>query len=208
MIPPSATPPPDSIRAVVRRVMAAPAYDWQTPHDSWRAVRAFFARVADWLNRLMHHHPVIYWAVIAGAVALLLAILVPLIVRAVSAARAPRALRRPVGGGRVVTVHDAAWHLAEMARLRADGRYADALAHRFVALLLTLQAAGALTVRAWKTPAEYVHDAALDVERREELRRLVGTLYDVLFAGRPCDAPALDDFDRRAGALGASLATR
>jgi hypothetical protein len=208
VIAPPATPPPDSIRAVVRRVMAAPAYDWQTPHDSWRAVREFLARVADRLDQLIHHHPVIYWAVIAAGVAFLLAILVPLIVRAVAAARAPRALRRPVSGGRVVSVHDATWHLAEMARLRAEGRYADALAHRFVALLLALQAAGALTVQAWKTPAEYVRDASLDVRRREELRGLVGTLYDVLFAGRPCDAPALDDFDRRADQLGASLATQ
>lgn len=208
MIAPPVTPPPDSIRAVVRRVMAAPVYDWETPHDSWGAVREFFARFSEWLDRLLQHHPVIYWAVMIGGAALLLAMLVPLVVKAVAAARAPRTLGRPADGRRVVAVHDAAWHLAEMARLRAAGRYADALAHRFVALLLTLQGAGALTVRAWKTPAEYVRDATLDAGRREELGGLVRTLYDVLFAGRSCDAPALDEFDRRADALGASLAAR
>src|SRR3989449_4753126 len=52
-------------------------------------------------------------------------------------------------------------------RLRAEelaraGRYAEALAHRFVALVLDLERRRALAFHPSKTPAEYVGEAPLD----------------------------------------------
>lgn len=184
--------------------MAARAYDWQSTRDPWAALRRALTRLMVALADLHTRHPAIFWAVLVVCVVVLVAIVVHMsyvVMRALTPARRPAetiATPRPV--------RDAAWHLAESERLRREGRYADALAHRFAALLRVLQHAGALEVQPSKTPAEYVREAALDDARRDELGSLVRSLYTVLFGGAVCDSTALDEFGRQADHLAASVA--
>src|SRR5213076_2595780 len=49
----------------------------------------------------------------------------------------------------------AAWHLAEARRLGAVGRFAEALAHRFLAAVLDLDGQRVVQFHPSKTPAEY-----------------------------------------------------
>jgi len=96
---------------------------------------------------------------------------------------------------------DAAWHVAEARRLALAGRYGEALAHRFVALVLELDKGGALRYHPSKTPAEYVNEARLGAAAADEFRVLVAVLYGHLFGGALCSEQTLAAFDRRAAAL-------
>lgn len=200
-------PAADSIRHVVRHVLAGPRYQWTRPRDLFAPLRRLLSALMHWLDHLQEAHPATYWALIGASVVVLAAILVHfayLIWRTMgparAATRAPSAVRP--------AARDAAWYVAQAARLRDEGRYADALAHRFVGLLLTLQVTGAVAVRPWKTPAEYVAEARLDPPGRTALGELVHTLYDHLFGGAPCSGLDVDAFDRRAGDLAAHIAPR
>src|SRR5439155_16915477 len=74
------------------------------------------------------------------------------------------------------------------------GRYAEALAHRFVSLILELERRHALTFHPSKTPAEYVREARLDESGRASLADLVARLYRHLFGAVPCDANVYREF--------------
>lgn len=88
---------------------------------------------------------------------------------------------------------------ARARRARADelaraGRYVEALGHRFLATVLQLEQARALTFHPGKTPAEYVGEARLDPTGRASLQALVRRLYRHLFGAEPCDERAYHEF--------------
>lgn len=91
-------------------------------------------------------------------------------------------------------VADAAAHLAYAGDLARAGRYAEALAHRFLALVLELDRRKALRFHASKTPAEYVGEARLTDRGRATLAGLVAQLYRHLFGAVPCDAGEYETF--------------
>src|SRR5947208_14696553 len=100
---------------------------------------------------------------------------------------------------------------ARAQRVRAEelaraGRYAEALAHRFVALVLDLERRRALAFHPSKTPAEYVGEARLDAAGRASLAGLVGRLYRHLFGGVPCDEGGYREFGAAADELGRHVA--
>ena len=200
-------PAADSLRHVVQRVLAEPKYQWTATQDPLAPLWRWLASVVHWLGQLQETHPATYWALLAASLVVLAAIFAHfayLLWRTLRPARGTKEGQRAARPA----VRDAAWYLTQTARLRADGRYADALAHRFLGLLLTLQDAGAVVFRPWKTPAEYVREAGLDVPGRAELGELVGALYAHLFGGAPCTGPDVDAFDRRAEGLVAHIAPR
>src|SRR5439155_4298789 len=63
--------------------------------------------------------------------------------------------------------------------LARGGRYAEALAHRFLAVVLELDRLKALRFHTSKTPAEYVGEARLTDAGRATLAGLVAQLYQI-----------------------------
>lgn len=201
----SAAPPPDSLRAVLRDVFAAPEYDWEARRSALAWMRELYLRLLGWFAGLEQTHPLTYYLLLAAMIVVLLAILAHfgyVLWRAFRPVALEIAGRRAPGPG----PRDAAWYLAEARRLSEAGRYADALGHRFVALVLELERRQALNFHASKTPAEYASEVRLDGEGRGRFRSLVLTLYRHLFGGVPCTPAEWISFDREAAELGGRVA--
>ena len=104
--------------------------------------------------------------------------------------------RTPTPGGAVggLRLEDARAHRERADALARAGRYTEALAHRFVAVVLDLDARQAIKFHPSKTPAEYVGEARLDPSGRASLADLVGRLYRHVFGAVPCDERAYHEF--------------
>ncbi len=183
------------------RVFAGPEYQWVEQRQgllSWIARQ--WQHLKDWFDRLSQNHPVGFNILVALIVIALVAILVHLgyvmwrIVRP-----AARAGAQPSPGMGVVM--DARAHIALADELAGAGRYAEALAHRFVAAVLELDKRKALRFHGSKTPAEYVAEAHLDAPGRAALASLVARLYRHLFGAVPCDESEYRSFGEAAQAL-------
>ena len=200
------TPAADSVSAALDRVFSAPKYDWEASRDPFRFLSELLYDLAVWMEGLRQSHPAV-WVVLLGLLTgVQLAILFHfgyLVWRALRPRALPEGDRSAVAPDR----RDAAWHVNEAARLATLGRYTEALAHRFTALILELDARQALKFHPSKTPAEYTVEARLDERDRGALNELVAALYRHLFGGAPCSAQDLDSFDRRAAALATYDAT-
>ena len=206
MIPALQNPAADSVGAALNRVFSAPKYDWEAPRDPLRFLRDLMYDLATWLEGLRESHPAVYVVLLVVLTGMLLAILLHFGYLMWRALR-PRVLPERDRSAAMRDRRDAAWHVNEAARLAGLGRYAEALAHRFTALVLELDARRALKFHPSKTPAEYTAEARLDDADRDALNELVAALYRHLFGGAPCSAQDLDSFDRRAAALATYDAT-
>ncbi len=200
------TPSADSVRAALGRVYGAPEYEWDIPRDPFQAIRRFVLGFLERLQQLEQAHPLAYWVLMGIMTVVLVAILVHftyLVWRALKPRLATDTITAVARG----QLRDAAWHLREARRLAEAGRYAEALAHRFTALVLDLDRRDALTFHPSKTPAEYVTEAQLDDSGRSTFAELVAKLYRHLFGGTPCTADDISSFERRAGELRAHIAS-
>lgn len=163
-------------------------------------------RALEWLENLRLAFPIHYYILLGVLVLVLIVVLVHVtwVVR-----RSFRPVRR-VGAPAATTgpIRDAAWHLAEALRLGAAGRFAEALAHRFLAAVLDLDARRVLQFHPSKTPAEYAREARLDDFGRSELAGLVASLYRHLFGAAPLDAAEWQRFNARAAGIELHAATR
>lgn len=197
----------DSIRTVVRQVFAASEYDWKSGVRTsvWSRVGLWFLRGVAWLERLHDTHPVGYWVLIGLMVAMLVAILVHFGYVLVRVLR-PVTTGRTAGPAPAPPPRDARWHLAEARRLAAAGRYADALGHRYLALMLDLDRRGVVRFHPSKTPAEYLGEVAVDSAARSGFADLVWSLYRHLFGGAPCAAEEWAAFDLAAASLSSHVA--
>ena len=190
---------PDSLRAALNAVFRSREYRWTEASSAWVWLWDRWQRLLDWLDALSVASPARYYLLLAALTFVLLLIVSHVVwivwrsLRPREATRAPAAVAAPL---------DAAWYLAEARRLGADGRFAEALAHRFVAAMLDLEARRALHVHPSKTPAEYAAEARLDDAGRSALAALVASLYRHVFGGAPCDADQWRQFDADAGRLG------
>jgi hypothetical protein len=173
------------VRRVVGAVFARPAYHWVERRQPlswlWQLIRRFF----DWFGELSDKHPVGSTVVFAGATVLLVLLLVHIGYTLWPMLRSSKRgdARSGDGGG---PIYDAARYAARAAELARAGRYAEALAHRFLAVVLELDRVDALRFHASKTPAEYMHEAHLDATGRASFAQLVGRLYRHLFGAVPC----------------------
>lgn len=192
-------PPADSLRRVLREVFTAPEYDWSTRVGALEWLRARWDALTAWVTGLEGTHPAGYYALVIALTVVLLALLAhfayvfwrvfqPVAAQAMGQASAP-APRGP------------RWYLDEARRLAADGRYAEALAQRFHALVLLLAERRALAFGASKTPAEYAAEVQFDDAGRGQFTALVSALYRVAFGGALCTADEWARFDRDARAL-------
>jgi Domain of unknown function (DUF4129) len=199
---------PDSLSAVLRAVFAAREYQWtrRTTSSAWVWLMERLQRLLEWLEQLRLTFPIHYYIVLSVLTVVLVFMLVHMTLvvvrslRPVARVGAPAAVSGPV--------RDAAWHLAEALRLGAAGRFAEALAHRFLAAVLELDERRVVQFHPSKTPAEYAREARLDDPGRAELAGLVASLYAHVFGGAPCDAAEWQRFDAQAAGLGLYAAAR
>jgi hypothetical protein len=200
VIPVPQAPSADSIRAVLHAVFAEPRYQWTVQRTFWDLTRDILAAVRAFLDTLATNHPLTFFALLItqALIIVLMFTHIALVLR--------RALRRAPAEAAIPAVplpptRDAAWHLAQVNRLLEAGKFAEALGHRFLALVLELERRSAVTVRPSKTPAEYARELRLDDEARVAFAALVATLYAALFGGGHVDAAAFEAFDRGASGL-------
>jgi hypothetical protein len=152
-------------------------------------------RFQRWMATLTDAHPALTDVFLAIAVVLLAILLTHIgytVWQIYGASRRPDADRPVMPGG--IALVDARAHLRRAEALAREGRYAEALAHRFAAVILDLEGARALTVDPAKTPAEYAAEARLDPTGRETLSTLVARLYRHLFGAVPIDADGYREF--------------
>jgi hypothetical protein len=195
--------PADSLRRVVSQVFARPEYEWIERRHVLAWLQAQWRHLNDWMGRLSEQHPLGFNIVLGLSALALLVLLVHIgyvIMRIVQPA-----MRTGAGGGASAVIGgrimDAAAHLALAEELARAGRYTDALAHRFMAVLLELDRRQALRFHASKTPAEYISEVRLDDSGRASFTTLVAALYRHLFGAVPCDETAYAAFGTAAQEL-------
>jgi len=170
----------------------------------WR--RQMFARLGEWLSRfgdLRSDNPVIYWLVIGALVAAGVAIVGFLLYSTFSRLEERGAAPRPVAQGPAVNARArtaAEWE-DEARRAAAAGRFRDAAVALYQALLLRLEAAGALRYDPAKTPGDYRRETRRDPRAAGALTAFLRGFEPVVFGGRALDG---DGYERlRAAAAGA-----
>ena len=201
--------PPDSLRAALREVFARPEYRWNERPDPWAWIVAVWDRLLDWLDGLQRGHPAGFKVLLALLTLVLVGLLAHMgyVVWRITrpTARTP-AWGEGAGGIGAPELADGRAHRLRAEELARAGRYAEAMAHRFVALVLDLERRRALAFHPSKTPAEYVGEARLDAAGRASLAELVARLYRHLFGGVPCDAGGYRDFGAAADEVGRHVA--
>lgn len=189
------------MRRAVAEVFARPVYRWTTGRSPLDWLAEQLGRFLDWLGKAEASHPAVFQAVLVLLVAVLLGVLVHMgwVVWRITRPTAQTTAHVPGVTG--LRLEDARAHRQRAERLAREGRYAEALAHRFFAMLLDLERDEALKFHPSKTPAEYVGEARLDAAGRDSLGELVARLYGHLFGAAPCDEQAYREFALRADLL-------
>jgi hypothetical protein len=181
-------------------VFARPEYRWVERRHPLLWLSRLWYRATEWLNGLAGDHPTAFTLLIA-------ALIVVLVVLVVHVGYVLWRILRPAigtGGGPApgaAVVLDVGWHLARAEELARAGRYAEALGHRFLAVVLELERAEAVRFHASKTPAEYVGEVRLDDAGRTTFAALVASLYRHLFGAVPCDEVEYQEFGATAQRL-------
>ena len=198
---PQAVIAPDSVRLVLKQVFSSRAYTWNERGQPLAFLGRWLRWLTDRLGDLATHHPAAFYVLLCALVVVLAAIMVHagwIVWRSVRAGRREEG-PSPVAG----RARDAVWYLAEFRRLAGMGRYTEALAYRFMALVSDLHARAALPLDASRTPAEHARAVRLDPTGRAKMALLVDELYRRLFGGAPCTPEDLGAFDGLAAEVGA-----
>ncbi|MBI1967711.1 MAG: DUF4129 domain-containing protein [Gemmatimonadetes bacterium] len=185
--------PRDSLRRALDEVFARPEFNWRAARHPLAYLRDLWVRLLDWLDRFESTNPLLFKVFLAVLVLALVALLAHVgyvIWKILRPTAVTGAVAAPVG----MRLADARAYADRAEELARAGRYAEALGHRFIAALLELERARALTFHPSKTPAEYVQEARLDAAGRDSLADLVARLYRHLFGAVPCDESAYREF--------------
>jgi hypothetical protein len=191
--------PADSVRRAVETVFARPEYQWAPTARPLHWLHEAWSRFVAWLTRLDTQHPFVYRLTFWIAMAVLVGLLAHLAFTAWRIYRSTVALPADATPRLAPVRGEADRHLARAETLAREGRYTEALAHRFLALLLRLDRLKRVTFHPAKTPGEYVREARLDDEARASFANLVSLLYAHVFGAAPCDAQAYRSFGAVAG---------
>ena len=156
-------------------------------------LRGLIERWLEWFGRAQESHPALFSALLA---VLIVALLVLLGHMGYVVWRITRPTARTPGAGAPGQLgrDEARAHRERADQLARAGRYSEALAHRFVVMVLELDRRQALKFHPSKTPAEYVREARLDPPGRASLGDLVARLYRHVFGAVPCDERAYSAF--------------
>jgi hypothetical protein len=183
------------LRRALDKVFSAGRYRWVERRHPLQWLSDLWARFQAWVDRLDAAHPNLSWVLVIVS-AILLVILLTHIgytlwkVYSITA----RPADQPARGTAGVALLDARSHRIQAEALAREGRYAEALAHRFAALICDLDEAKAVTIHGSKTPAEYAREARLDPDGRVTILDLVARLYAHLFGAAPIDEAGYRDF--------------
>lgn len=192
--------PADSIHRAVSDVFTRPEYEWvQTVQRHW--LRDLWWGLRDWLARLSADHPTAARLLFWGALLALIGLLTHLGLTVWRIYRATVAKPAASAPGLAPTLHDAKSLLTRAETLARQGRYTEALAYRFVALVLDLDRQKLVTFHPSKTPAEYVREARLGESGRATLAGLVSRLYHHVFGAEPLDEQGYREFSAAVGTL-------
>lgn len=176
-------------------MFSAPRYHWVARRHPLQWLSDLWTRFLDWVDRVNSAHPTLSWLLFFAALALLALLLTHI---GFTMWKVYSATSRPtdaaVRGAAGVVLQDARAHRVRAEALARAGRYEEALAHRFAALICDLEEAKAVTVHPSKTPAEYAREARLDATGRVTLAGLVSILYAHLFGAEPLDERQYREF--------------
>lgn len=178
--------PPDSLRRAVAEVFARPEYHWSTGRGLIEWLAQLVGRVLDALTHLQRGHPAAFRLLLVALIVALVGLLAHMAYVVWRITR-PTARTPAVVAAAARAPDQAGAFRARAEQLARDGRYAEALANRFVGIVLDLDQRRALDFRPSKTPAEYVDEARLDASGRASFADLVGQLYRHRFGSLPCD---------------------
>lgn len=199
------------IERALTEVYARPEFETRITWRDWLWAR--LGRVFGWIGEqldglrgLRDTQPVIFWIIVGWMVLTLVALVAHIVWTAVQVARrgdgsetTPRGKKTP---GRQVPRTAADWE-AEAARLAGEGRLREAAAALYQALLLRLDALGAVRVDASKTPGDYRREARKHPEAARALGGFLRLFEPVAFGGRDLDADGWERM-KAAAAEGAS----
>lgn len=203
-------PPPADVERALREVYSRPEFAereligplrWLA--DRWEALKAAFRGLVERINLLEHTEPVLYWIIVGWLALSALAILGHFGSTAWHAWSArERRGAAPRGGraGSAGPVGAAEWE-AEARRAAAAGRLREAALALYQALLLRLDARGALRYDPAKTPGEYRWETMGSAEASRVLEAFLRGFEPVAFGGRALD-PAGYERLRRVAAEG------
>lgn len=172
--------------------------------------RQLWARIGDWFDRfgdLREASPMVYWAVIGVMVAAGLAITGYLLwstLLRMEARDFPDRSRdaKPGPAGTNARARSAAEWEEEARRAAAASRYREAAVALYQALLLRLEAAGALRYDPAKTPGDYRREARRDPRASGALTAFLRGFEPAVFGGRALDGEGYERL--RAAASGAN----
>jgi hypothetical protein len=205
-------PTEPQVRAALERVYARPELAPRPPGplDGVReALGRVLRRIGDWFGSfgdLRGESPVVYWLVMGALIALGLAIIAYFIrntlLRLGEQDAAPRVARGP-GAAIDARAQTAGEWEDEARRAAAAGRYRDAAVALYQALLLRLEAAGALRYDPAKTPGDYRRETRRAPQAAGALTSFLRGFEPVVFGGRALDAAGYDRLRGAAGEAGA-----
>lgn len=187
--------PADSLRRALDKVFAADRYHWVARRHPLQWLADLWFRFQRWIAHLNLAHPDLSWAIAIAAAILLVILLTHIGYTLWTVYRVTgRPADQPARGAAGVVLVDARSHRIRADALAREGRYAEALAHRYAALVCDLEDAKAVTIHPSKTPAEYAREARLDPVGRVTIADLVSRLYAHLFGAAPIDEQGYRDF--------------
>jgi hypothetical protein len=194
----------------LERVYARPELQPREPNAAADAAdesrRQILGRIEEWFSHfgeLRSENPIIYWLVIGALAAAGAAIVGYLLWNTFKRLEERGATPRPTtesGGVNARARTTAEWE-EEARRAAAAGRYRDAAVALYQALLLRLEAAGALRYHPAKTPGDYRREARRDPRATGALTAFLRGFEPVAFGGRALDGEGYERL--RAAAAGA-----
>lgn len=205
-------PTSPQVERALGEVYSRPEFAAQTrAPDVWARVRQWvveaLGQVMEWLGgfRMMQEaKPVVFWLVVAGLSIIAAALLAHLIRTGSSAFTWKRDAAPEEGatGGRrgPRTAND--WE-AEARRAAGEGRLRDAALALYMALVLRLDARGALRFDPAKTPGDYRREVRKDPEVARPFATFLRGFEPVAFGGRALDADGYERLRAAAGEAGA-----
>jgi hypothetical protein len=201
--------PAARVDEALRRVYGQPEFAERAEEFSvweWivRQIGRFFGWIADTfgsVRALQSSAPVLFWVVVGLLAATAIALLVHLlysVTRGGGATAAPQAAPAPIGEGPMTA---AEWE--EIARRAAGaGRLRDGALALYQALVLRLDARGALRFDTAKTPGDYRREVRAHPDAARPFAAFLRGFEPVAFGGRPLDADGYERLRAAAGEAG------
>jgi len=205
-------PTPPQVERALDEVYSRPEFAARsTSPDVWARLRQWIAeaigQLMEWLGSfraMQEAKPVVFWLVVAWLGITAIALLAHLIYTGSAAFTLRRGAAPEEGatGARRGPRTAADWE-AEARRAAAEGRLRDAALSLYTALVLRLDARGALRFDPAKTPGDYRREVGRDPEVARPFATFLRAFEPVAFGGRALDADGYERLRAAAGEAGA-----